>query len=324
MIIPVFDRPVLLVEAVESAVAQTYRPIEVVIVDDASTDETPGVAKGLSERHPELVRVVTLGRREGPGGARNAGLRETLGEFIQFLDSDDLLLPEKLARQVALLRSRPECGVVYCRSSRLAANGGRTVSHRTGEEFHTILPGFLASRGWPTLSPLWRRSTCLRVGEFTAHRVLEDWFWDIRAGILGVVVAYCPEELCAVRDLDVPRAGRTKEGYSAEQWEAAFSVRKVVASLLVREGLGFLLPRTRYARSTFQMVRQCATLGYLSQARAGLAVCRGIPARRKTVVEIGLFQMAASLLGLQCAARAAEAMWRRTSVLRLRTELGDA
>lgn len=324
MIVPVFDRPGLLVEAVESAVAQSYRPIEVLIVDDASTDETPTAAKGLTTRYPDVVRVVTLARRQGPGPARNAGLRESRGEYIQFLDSDDLLLPEKLERQVALLKSRPECGVVYCRSARIGTDGTKATSHRSDEDFDTILPGFLDTRGWPTHSPLWRRSTCVRIGAFTAHKVLEDWLWDVRAGMLGVVVACCPEELCVVRDLDVPRAGKTKAGYSSEQWEDAFSVRKEIATLLAREGLGFLLPRTRYVPATFQMVRQCAVLGHERQAREGLSVCRGILASRKILLEIALFRLTARVLGVKRAAWAAEGIWRWTSAWRWGVERKEA
>ena len=93
-IIPVHNRPSLLREAVASVLAQTYRPIEIIIVDDGSTDETGREAEALAECHSE-VRAI---HREngGPGAARETGRLAARGEFIQYLDSDDLLLPEQI------------------------------------------------------------------------------------------------------------------------------------------------------------------------------------------------------------------------------------
>ncbi|MGD0948065.1 MAG: glycosyltransferase family A protein, partial [Candidatus Binatia bacterium] len=93
-IIPVYNRPQLLRQAVASVLAQTYQPIEIVIVDDGSTDDTPQVAETLREQHPDEVAVLRQPNR-GPGPAREAGRRAARGEFVQYLDSDDLLLPDK-------------------------------------------------------------------------------------------------------------------------------------------------------------------------------------------------------------------------------------
>src|SRR6185503_20150635 len=92
-IIPVYNRAVLLREAVASVLSQTYRPIELIVVDDGSTDDTPRVADELGETHPQEVRVIHQSNT-GPGLAREAGRHSALGEFIQYLDSDDLILPE--------------------------------------------------------------------------------------------------------------------------------------------------------------------------------------------------------------------------------------
>ena len=101
-IIPVHNRPALLREAVASVLAQTYRPIEIIVVDDGSTDETGREAEALAEAHPEVHAI----HREngGPGAARETGRLAARGEFIQYLDSDDLLLPTKFELQVAGLR----------------------------------------------------------------------------------------------------------------------------------------------------------------------------------------------------------------------------
>ena len=82
-IIPVYNRPVLLREAVESVLRQTYRPIEVIIVDDGSTDDTGRVAEELAARDLDVIRALHIANG-GPGVAREAGRQVAQGEFIQY------------------------------------------------------------------------------------------------------------------------------------------------------------------------------------------------------------------------------------------------
>src|SRR5437667_5508564 len=88
-IIPVYNRTTLLREAVGSVLAQTYRPVEAILVDDGSTDDTPQTCRELAQKYPGEVRVVR-GENRGPGLAREQGRQLARGEFIQYLDSDDL------------------------------------------------------------------------------------------------------------------------------------------------------------------------------------------------------------------------------------------
>ena len=114
-IIAVHNRPLLLREAVASVLAQTYRPIEIIIVDDGSTDETGREAEALAAKHSE---VRTIHRKNGgPGAARETGRLAARGEFIQYLDSDDLLLPKKFVLQVTGLRQHTDCHVSYARTT---------------------------------------------------------------------------------------------------------------------------------------------------------------------------------------------------------------
>lgn len=101
VVIPTHNRGHLLVRAVESALAQTRSPDEIIVVDDGSTDDTPAVMGAFiaaKPRHSPEIRYF-LQQRKGPSAARNRGIAEAQGEWIAFLDSDDLWHPEKLERQ---------------------------------------------------------------------------------------------------------------------------------------------------------------------------------------------------------------------------------
>jgi glycosyltransferase involved in cell wall biosynthesis len=90
-------------EAVHSVLAQTYRDFEVVVVDDGSTDGTPEALGKI-----RAVQVIRHARHRGVSAARNTGVAAAQGEWLAFLDSDDLWLPEKLARQMAYLEAQPD------------------------------------------------------------------------------------------------------------------------------------------------------------------------------------------------------------------------
>jgi hypothetical protein len=106
LIIPTFNRPHLLPRAVESA-RWAGQDVEVIVVDDASCDETASVCAALRD-----IKYVRIDRNQGVAGARNIGLLESSGDFIAFLDDDDLRLPGSLDHQVALLNDNPAAGFV--------------------------------------------------------------------------------------------------------------------------------------------------------------------------------------------------------------------
>jgi len=108
VVIPTYDRSDLLRQAVESVLDQTYRPVEILVVDDGSTDDTPEVVAAYGPP----VRYI---RQENAGvsAARNRGMRHARGEFVALLDSDDAWDPWKLEAQIALLRAHPEMGMTW-------------------------------------------------------------------------------------------------------------------------------------------------------------------------------------------------------------------
>ena len=110
VVIPTRNRAYLVGEAIESALNQRPGQVEVIIVDDGSTDDT---AKVVTERFGSRVRLLRTPERRGAGAARNAGLRVARGELVAFLDDDDLWLPGKLESELNALEQFPDAdGVV--------------------------------------------------------------------------------------------------------------------------------------------------------------------------------------------------------------------
>lgn len=122
VIIPVFERAELLAQAVQSVFAQTLHDFELIIADDGSADDTRAVCRRLAGADPR-ARVLELAHTGNPAIARNAALRAACGEFVAFLDSDDLWMPAKLERQLAQLRADPRRRWSYTGFEHMNASG---------------------------------------------------------------------------------------------------------------------------------------------------------------------------------------------------------
>ncbi|WP_428566800.1 MAG: glycosyltransferase family 2 protein [Solidesulfovibrio sp. DCME] len=121
-IIPTRDRAGLVGRAVASALAQTHAPLEVIVVDDGSTDDTAAVLSAVAD--PRLT-MVRLDPGRGVSAARNAGLAVARGAYVALLDSDDAWLPQKTARQLAFMRQR---GLAISQTREIWMRGGKRVN----------------------------------------------------------------------------------------------------------------------------------------------------------------------------------------------------
>lgn len=122
VVIPTFNRAHMIGGAIRSVLGQTMGDLELIVVDDRSTDETKSVVDGL--RDPRL-RYMMNHRLQGPSGARNTGILAACGAWVAFLDSDDEWMPGKLERQLGALERSPDAEVIAC--------GWRWISRRTGQ-----------------------------------------------------------------------------------------------------------------------------------------------------------------------------------------------
>ncbi|SDR54621.1 Glycosyltransferase involved in cell wall bisynthesis [Rhizobiales bacterium GAS191] len=170
-----------LVEAIESVLAQTYEDWELLLVDDGSSDASTAITKDYAAQHPGKIRYLEHaghGNR-GMSASRNLGIGQARGEFLAFIDADDVWLPTKLADQLAIMDASPDlamvCGaVLYWRSW----SGGEDQVFPTGHVFdHMVFPPEAAIELYPLGSSisacpsdiLVRKSAAERVGCFEEH-----------------------------------------------------------------------------------------------------------------------------------------------------------
>src|SRR5262249_43110631 len=266
-IIPVHNRPVLLREAVASVLARTYRPVEIIIVDDGSTDETGREAEALAGTHSEVCAIHR--RSGGPGAARETGRLAARGEFIQYLDSDDLLLPTKFELQVAGLRQCSECAASYGKT-RFYTYGDRPADvawKRTGERISTMFPSFLQSRWWGTSTPLYRRSVADLAGPWTELKNEEDWEYDCRLARIGGRLHYCD---AFVSDERVTLGVHLSTAGSSDPDKLRSRAR--AHKLILEHALAARISHEtsemqHFARELFLLARQCGAAGLADEAR---------------------------------------------------------
>lgn len=123
VIIPTYNRSLMLKRAVDSVLRQTYTNLECIVVDDASTDNTQSVLEHCVTAD-QRVRVFRNNSNLHASASRNIGIRNSKGEFIAFLDDDDEWLPQKLEKQLTLFRQSPaEIGLIYCWMDYMKADG---------------------------------------------------------------------------------------------------------------------------------------------------------------------------------------------------------
>lgn len=206
VIIPAYNAERFLRQAVESALAQSYPNVEVIIIDDGSTDGTRQLADELAKADGR-VRVITQ-ENAGVGAARNRGIAEARGKYVAPLDADDFWYPEKLTRQIGLLEERGErWGLAYCWSRSVDESG--TISDALphwpmdGDIFQVLIYRNIIGNA---SVPLFRMSALREVGGFRTRaqqngaQGCEDWDLTLRvaAKYLGVGV---PEYLVAYRQI---------------------------------------------------------------------------------------------------------------------------
>ena len=303
-ILPVHNRPEMLRASAASVLAQTYRPIELIIINDGSTDETGAVADEIAAQHPDSVRVIHQ-KNTGVGLAREAGRLAARGEFIQHLDSDDVLYPRKFETQVAGLQANPECGASYV-CTRAVVNGvmQEAPERRTGERLETMFPTMLQLRWWATVAPLYRAEIIHRAGAWLPLRNEEDWEYDARIAAQGVRLHYGAEPLAEMRHHDRERLSAL--GMHPEVLRDRARAHALILRHGQAAGIGPDAPEMKhYARELFLLARQCGDAGLPDESKMLFDLAREASGPRHDHIQFRVYAAAARILGWSLTGRIA-------------------
>lgn len=242
VVIPTYNRRRLLEEAVQSCLHQAYPSIEIIIIDDGSTDGTDALVK-------ERMANVWAGRVQyysqahaGASAARNRGLAVAGGEFVQFLDSDDVLLPRKIELQVACMMDAGKrwsgCSC-FGRGGRRGEDGVR-LTNRFGVECSDVITYvremcIVPTHVMQTAAPLWRREFLLAGGRWREDIGYgDDWEYYVRLLIRAQAIGFVREELFLLLGHDGPRLGWGR--LSREQMLSGFRAQQGVLETVERAG----------------------------------------------------------------------------------------
>lgn len=176
VVVPAFNVSATLAETLQSILAQTYSNIEVIVVDDGSSDETVAIAESFWA--DGRVRIIRQPNR-GLAGARNTGIAAAQGSFVAFCDADDLWEPTKLKHHVLHLRHRPNVGVSYAGSSLIDANGRLLRQAQrprlTDVDVKHILKRNPIGNG---SAPVIRREVFEDIAYRPSHEKVREWYFD--------------------------------------------------------------------------------------------------------------------------------------------------
>jgi glycosyltransferase involved in cell wall biosynthesis len=187
-------------EAIDSALAQDYSPIEIVVVDDGSKDRTARIVKGYTD--PRIRYIYQ--ENQGVVGARNRLLREAKGELLTYLDMDDIYLPGKVKEEVGFLETHPEYSAVYC-------NYFCFFDRETSKNYLHVYPLYEGQIFEPLLDRIFianttfmmRRSVPEEIGYYNPKTgIVEDWEYFLRMSYRRLKIGLIKDRLARIRIRD--------------------------------------------------------------------------------------------------------------------------
>jgi glycosyltransferase involved in cell wall biosynthesis len=235
VIIPTYNREAYLLYAVKSVVEQTYRPIECIIVDDGSTDNTKAeVDKIIVQQNTNFSIKYIYQLNSGSQVARNTGTKASDGEFIQYLDSDDLLYPDKIQKQVNYLNNNVEYDGVFGDWQKGNPQNKELIEAYESDD---MIMQFLTQKSIVNFSFLMRRRIISKIGEWDVNiKRNQEIDFQVTGLIEGAIYKYQPENCGLWRTHDEERIANTTGSkqvlYFFEKWEKILEERGLLTERL--------------------------------------------------------------------------------------------
>lgn len=268
-IIPIHNRFELAFDAINSVIKQTHRPLEIILFDDASVPpfECSNSYQSLSEEIS--FQILRSDRNIGPGASRELGRQQATGDFICYLDSDDLWHERKVEKQVQALQQNPQAGMCYCTSlefTKLPLTGDEKTRKASDRKVHEFLPVIFSGRPWDTSACMWTRQAIDLIGPWFAGWAWEDYAYDCKAGCKDICICFVPEVLCYYR-VDHGEAQLSRTDRKSQMLHRAESVMQMNQDLRDSGKLGVPDIKNAFMKSAYTLAMH---LFYLEEKRAGL------------------------------------------------------
>jgi glycosyltransferase involved in cell wall biosynthesis len=224
VLVPVFNREHFVEDAIRSVLAQDFDDFELILVDDGSTDRTPEILQTWTQRDPRVV-VVSSPANQGIARALNLGLAHARGAYVARLDSDDLMMPYRVARQAAVLDARAEVVLVSCAYDIVDLAGKRlnTWKHDDPHEVTAFLLHFFNVVGHGQV--MFRRAAVLEEGGYgPEYATCEDYDLWVRLVRRG-------------RFETLPFVGMIKRTHGDQSWKQFAELKRMTWSRIMRASL---------------------------------------------------------------------------------------
>lgn len=214
VIIPCYNVEEYIEECLDSVYNQTYGHFEVIVVDNNSTDRTMELVQDYKERNHAKLTIIQE-KNQGLSYARNAGLKVSKGEWIQFLDADDLLLPEKIAHQIGLLNE--DIDLITAATIERAVDGSEVIMVPHENVIFGLIAGY--RNVGSSCSNLWKRQTLLNLNGFdTEQMASEEIDMMFRMYKTGAVFLQDPKPLTIIRKRVSGQMSQDNKGKLAYYW----------------------------------------------------------------------------------------------------------
>lgn len=227
IIIPTFNRAHLISETLDSVLAQTYTNWECLIIDDGSTDHTAQVVQAYIDKDSRFKYLLRSDvYLPGGNGARNYGLKLSRGTYVNFLDSDDVLLPEKLEHQLALLQSH-DANCCICQTEWIDVTKNLSLGLRSKSiSSHNRLEDYICYQiFWSTGAPLWKKEFIMTHKLQFDESLKQSQEYDFHIKALAIDENYIPTAEVLIQLIK-------HEGNLSNNWMA--SSEKVISNVLVK------------------------------------------------------------------------------------------
>lgn len=257
VIIPYFNRVGLLKESVLSVINQTYKPIELILIDDHSSEKFDDSFLKKHINSEFKIRSIRNERNIGPGLARETGRLLAKGDYFAYLDSDDFWHPEFLEKLVNYLEEHKDIGMAYSKTM-LIRTVGNFLRNKNDKSFDTIVPILFDVHGrpWATGACVWKREIVNKIGPWSDSRIWEDYEYDVRAAIINNKIAHIPEVLFYV-NMDSKEKISLVKNTKKMIMDKANSILNIARHLRKSE---FFKENDIRKRITYYLLTSCATL----------------------------------------------------------------